>query len=150
MPRKELDMLLSRNEILTYEDRPIRRVPVPEMGKDAEILIRMMSSRGREIYEAWALRREEKKVDAQLESQDMYALMAVLSCCNEDGTPMFTMHDVEWLSQKAFTWLHRVFTEAWKLNLFDAGEVEKAADFLQVTPESASGSDLPLPSADAP
>lgn len=145
-------MLLSKNEIRAYDDRKMQSVPVPEWGKEAEVMVRMMSGESRERYEQWAMVYSEARAmnPGNTPPQNLYARMAVLSCVDEQGDPLFTMDDIDWLSQKSFAALKRIFDVAWKLNLFDPEEVEKASTFLETTPESASGSDSALPSADAP
>lgn len=144
-------MLLSRNEIRIIEDRKATVVDIPEWGAEAQVRCKMMSGEGRERYEQWAMVYSEARAmnPGNTPPQNLYARMAVLSCVDEQGDPLFTMDDVDWLSQKSFAALKRIFDVAWRLNLFDPEEVEKASLFFEPTPASDSGTDSPLPS-DAP
>lgn len=139
-------MLLSKNEIRAIDDRKMQTVPVPEWGKDAEVMIRQLSGRDRESYEHYAAAYGKTSEMDEATAQDFYARMAVLSCADEHGNPLFDRRDVGWLTQKSHVALKRIFDATWKFNLFDPEEVDRAADFLGTTPESVSGSDLPLSS----
>ena len=143
-------MLLSKNEIKILNDRKTERVPIPEWGEGAEVLVKQMSAYERELYESWAMVLSEQRAAGIVTTQHLYARMATLSCCDEHGDMLFTMDDVEWLSQKSYVALRRIFDVAWRINLIDPEEVDKAIDFFEATPSSSSGSALPLPSADAP
>ena len=143
-------MLLSRNEIRALEDRRTEQVDIPEWGPEAQVLLRQMSGRDREVYEQWAMAYSDARALAPgtTPPQHLYARMAVLSCVDAHGEPLFTLDDVEWLSQKSFVALKRIFDVAWKLNLLDPAEVELAAKNSVSEPDSASGSDSLLPSAE--
>lgn len=132
-------MLLSRNEILAANDRPTHRVAVPEFGEGAEVLVRVMSAHDWETYESHAVEYNKRRAEGDTSSQDLYALMAVLSCCDEQGEPLFTLQDMPWLGKKSHTALKRIFDEAWALNHLGDQEVERAADFLEPTPANDSG-----------
>lgn len=141
-------MLLSKNEIKAIQDRKTERVHIPEWG--AEVLVKQMSAYDRELYESWAMIYSEQRTSGIVASQQLYARMAVLSCVDENGEALFALEDMDWLSQKSYVALKRIFDASWRLNLFDPEEVEKAMDFLETTPISNSGSDSASPSADAP
>ncbi len=141
-------MLLSRNEILAVNDRRTETVPIPEWGKEAQVLVRMMSAQDRELYESWMLLYRETRDNGIVAPQQLYARMAVLSCVDEQGDALFSMNDVEWLSQKSYAALKRIFDVAWRLNLFSPDEVEEAIKNSEDSPNASSGTASPLPLAD--
>jgi hypothetical protein len=144
-------MQISRNEFRVVDDRRTISVPLPEYGTNVEITLKQMSGADRERYEAWAMAfNDQRAAGGPHLPQYLYARMAVLSCVDASGNPLFDESDVEWLSQKSYVTLRRIFDAAWKLNLLDPDEVDKAVNFLEITPSSRPGTDSASPSGDAP
>jgi hypothetical protein len=141
-------MLLSKNEIRAIQDRKTERVAIPEWGEGAEVIVRQMSAYDRELYESYAMMLSEQRTSGMVSSQQLYARMAIASCCDEHGDTLFTMDDIEWLSQKSYVALKRIFDVAWRINLIDPEEVEKAVSFLEPTSTNNSGIVSPSPSGD--
>ena len=141
-------MLLSRDDILKADDRPIETVPVPEWG--GEVLVRGMSGEGRNEFEAsMAVMRGGKLVP---EVSNTLAKLVARCIVGEDGEPLFTQSDVYALGKKSAAALERVGEVAARLSGIDVGEMEVEAVMEKgspAVPAASSISSLPSPS-DAP
>jgi hypothetical protein len=137
-------MFIGRNEILAIDDRRRERLVIPEWGTvedPAEVWIQMMSGNDREIYESWAMAyNSERAISGEIQASHLYAKMAVLSCVDHEGNRIFSVSDVDALGRKSYAELKRIFDTAWRLNLFDPDEVEKAAKNSESEADFDSGS----------
>lgn len=109
--------MLNKEQILQAKDARTERVEIPEWG--GYVFVRMMSARQRDQFEA------EQVSDPY---KDIRARLAVHTVCDEQGEMLFTMADVEALSQKSAAALDRIFAAAVKLNRIskeDIDELEK-------------------------
>lgn len=109
--------MLNKEQILQAKDAKTERVEIPEWG--GYVFVRMMSARQRDQFEA------EQVSDPY---KDIRARLAVHTVCDEHGEMLFSMQDVEALSQKSAAALDRIFAAAVKLNRIskeDIDELEK-------------------------
>jgi len=144
-------MLLSRDDILKADDRPIETVEVPEWG--GEVQVRGMIGRSRDEYEASMATVKGGKLVPDTEN----SLAKLVSRCivGEDGEPMFTPRDVHALGEKSSAALERVGKVAARLSGMDSGEAAVLEKLFGgglsdgSTSSSPSSSDAPSPNSSA-
>ncbi len=105
--------MLSRDQILQSDDLPRKEVLVPEWG--GSVFVRTMSGSERDRFEAAHLRNPEKNFRARL---------AVLTVCDDKGSPLFNDADIETLGAKSSSALTRIFEAASKLNRLSKEDYE--------------------------
>lgn len=124
--------MLSRDVILSVDDRKIERVAVPEWGGD--VCVRVMSGAERDSFESQMLAR---KGGADV---SIRAPLAAVTLCDEAGRRLFTPADVEALGEKSGTALDRVFNAAIRINAMGKADVEALEKNSGSAPSGASGS----------
>jgi hypothetical protein len=94
--------MLTREQILSSQDRKIQKVTVPEWGGD--VYVRSLSGAERDQFEEGNLIREKDRkrgfVSLDIRIQDAKTRLVALSVCDEAGTRLFSDADVEALSKK--------------------------------------------------
>jgi hypothetical protein len=128
-------MALSKDQILSVNDRPTETVDVPEWG--GSVILRTMSGLERNDYDASNMKRVGDSYEA--DTSNMYAKLLSRCLIDEDGKPLFTEADFGRLGTKSAKVLSRLFDKASAMNgLGRNAEVEagKAS-----TEESSSTSD---------
>ena len=111
-----MEIILTKDQILQADDRPIENISVPEW--HGHVLMKVPGAVERDkIEEAFFIGEKHgyKGLRAQLVS---------LCVVNEDGTLMFTEDDIEMLGKKSAQVIDRLFTVA--LRLFGFSEKEMA------------------------
>lgn len=114
-------MALTRDQILAAQDLRLEKIQVPEWG--GEVLIRSMTSRERDAFEAHFA---EHPGSARYEN--IRARLAATCVCDEASNPIFTEDDIQALGAKSAAALSRIFNRAAELNHFtgkDIKELEK-------------------------
>jgi hypothetical protein len=111
---------LSAAEIREADDHKIQRVEVPEWG--GAVHVGTMTAAERDEIET-SFTGKNGKVD----TRNLRARMAILSCCKPDGTPLFDDSDMAWLREKSAAALDRIFQAAMKINAMSPEDVEEQA-----------------------
>ena len=127
MGKTETAKLLSRDDILAADDRPIERVPVPEWGGD--VCVRSLSGAERDRWEQRFLKNAPRARPVKGNPYDnIRASLCALAICDESGKRLFTSEkDVEALGKKSAAALNRVFDVARRLNGLSDDDVEELA-----------------------
>ena len=105
---------LTRDAILTIEDRKIVPVSVPEWG--GIVHVRVMSGGERDEWEF---------AQAANAKADVRARWVAYTACDEQGLPLFRTEDIEALSTKNSVALQRIFKAAMAINKVTAADVEE-------------------------
>ena len=121
---------LTKDQILSLEDRPTLTVSVPEWGGD--VVIRKLSARQKAIMESYWKFDDAGKFIPESGHGDRARLVA-LSCINEDGTLMFSVADAIALDEKSFEAVRVIADAAAKFNGFDK------KDTVKNSPETTGG-----------
>ena len=118
-------MILDKNAILTAVDLKRETVPVPEWGKDAQVIVQEMSALDRDRL--WKDLRINGEDGDKISMENLAAKVLVRCIVNQDGARLFVDEDAEPLGRKSQDALARLFEVAKRLNkLFvDKGEAEK-------------------------
>ena len=103
---------LTRDEILTADDRGIEAVEVPEWG--GTVYVRSMTGRQKDAFEL-SLYGDENKVEKKRLNNFRARLMA-LTLCDEKGNLLFTEKDAEALGQKSVYAMDRVLAASKRIN----------------------------------
>jgi len=112
-------MLLTKEQILSADDRASIKLEVPEWG--GEVYVRVMSGTERESFEREWTSTEEKLLP-------QYKVKLLRRClCDDKGDALFSNEDLTALGEKNALVLDRLFTECMKLNGFAKDAVEEAA-----------------------
>lgn len=113
-------MKLTKEQILASSDFRMDTVKVPEWG--GEVMIRTMTSRDRDAWEAEAIATRQAGKVAPENARARYVARVL---CDERGALLFSAEDVEALGQKNATALVRVFSAALELNSITAKDLEE-------------------------
>ena len=113
--------ILSKADILAVNDRVTELVEVPEWG--GSVYVRTMSAAERD--------REERRIyDAQQGKKGSEAManfrarFLALTLVDEQGTPLFTMREVDQLAEKSFAVVSRLFEVSQRINGVTKEEME--------------------------
>lgn len=114
--------LLTRDEILRANDLIVERVPVPEWGENAEVLVRGLSA-------ADQLEMASVSFDGQdAERSDTLKLMIKIPArciVDENGRRLFTDDDIDALGEKSRTALQRIMETAMRLSDLEVDAAKK-------------------------
>lgn len=117
-------MILNKEGILKAKDLPFKDVNVSEwLGKDAIIRLRVMTAKGKEIFETSCFNLKGKKVEWNQENYKMKLLMATIvdeknNCIFDDKTGIAEISELNGLM------IDFLYSEASELNGLSADEVE--------------------------
>ena len=130
--------LLSRDEILSKDDRKTEEVHVPEWG--GSVLVRSLSGRERDAFEASTVKTKGNK---QEQNYDNFRARFVALCVvDEHGKPLFaSKHDVMLLGNKSVAALQRIFNKAQEINGMTEQDVEDLTESFEEAPDEDSISD---------
>jgi hypothetical protein len=118
--------LLSKDAILAAQDVKTEIVEVPEWG--GSVKVRGLTGSERDAFEGEVIQRNGK--DVKTNTRNIRARLVVLSVITEDGSRMFSFHDIETLGDKSAKALDRIFTVAMTLSgLRDEDVTEMAETF---------------------
>ena len=145
-------MALTREQILAIQDGEREEVQIPAWG--GSVFVKVLSAAEKDYWEKMlqppdgAEATNQQKLDARYDN--LRARTAVLATCDEQGMPLFTFADAEWLGSKSGKALDKIWEVFVRLNELGKDEIEALKKNSVPTLPIASGSILPLPSADAP
>jgi hypothetical protein len=114
-------MLLTKEAILSCEDRGFEIVEVPEWG--GSVRVASMTAAERDKFEQMIV---DKKSGA-VKLDNLRATLAAHVLVDDDGERLFTDKDLIALSKKSATAVSRVFDAAQRLNAFSDDDVEELA-----------------------
>lgn len=123
---KEITKMLTKDMIIAVNDIHTERVEVPEWG--GHVFVRTMSLGDKKRYEA-ELYEIDDKGKVKIKSDGDYKAVMLASCvCNEKGEKLFTMKDIQAISEKSAAPIERILEVANKMNKHieeDIEEIEK-------------------------
>lgn len=126
--------LLSREEILSADDRKTEEVEVPEWG--GSVLVRTLSGKERDAYESGTI---TVKGGKQVENfENLRARLVALCLVDEKGVRLFTAKDVTSLGNKSAAALQRVYNKCQELNAVTDKDVEELTENFDETPDESS------------
>lgn len=129
--------LLSKNDILSADDRKTKLVPVPEWGGD--VLVRTLSGRERDEFEASTVKTNKGKQEQNFDN--FRARFVALCVVDEQGNRLFaTRQEVAMLGNKSVAALQRVFNAAQELNGMTEADVEELTESFEGAPGEDSTS----------
>ena len=126
--------LLTKDQILSADDRPTRMVPVPEWGGD--VIVSTLTGRERDAWEASMIADDQKTMTID----DVRAKLCVKVLVDENGDRIFSDNDAEQLTLKSCAALDRVFQAAKDLNALSDEDVEELAKNSESDPGESSAS----------
>lgn len=104
---------LTKEQILSADDRPKKTVPVPGWG--GEVIIRKLSAKQKaEIESYWQFDDNGKFIQSSGKLDRARAVC--LACINDAGEPIFAIGDAEALSEKSFEEVGTISDEIYKLS----------------------------------
>jgi hypothetical protein len=106
--------MLSRDDILGRDDRPVTTVFVDEWG--GEVCVRPMTAAERERFE---------QAMADDKGGNIRATLAVRCCCDAEGSPLFSDADIPLLAAKGCAALVRLYAPLLKLNRLRRSDVRE-------------------------
>jgi hypothetical protein len=128
--------LLTKEQILARKgELPRETLPVPELGGD--VIVRALSAKERDDYEASSLRRKGNRFEQNL--ANVRARLVVRAVLNEDGSRMFTDDDADSLGEIIGSAIDRIYDKAAKLSGITKDDAEELARPNFVTGPGASG-----------
>ena len=126
--------ILTREQILSAEDRKTEVVPVPEWG--GEVLVASMTGDARDRLEAQVATSEGAR-----RFERMRAKMVAASLVDEQGKQLFTEADIPALGLKSAAALQRVFAAAMRMSAFRRVDIEELVGDLSDAQSGSSTSD---------
>lgn len=117
-------MFLTKEQILSADDRKTDIVDVPEWG--GLVKIRAMTGAERDRFEQDSI--EGRGKDTKMNLRNIRARLVSLSIVDENNNRLFTRNDIEALGQKSAAALDRVFGAAQKLSGLADSDVEALTD----------------------
>ena len=115
--------VLTREEILSFNDLSMEIVNVPEWGGDVKV--RCLTGGERDELESLVVR-EKGDGDKNIDLSNFRARLVALSAIDENGNRLFTLDDVKELAKKSAKALDRVFNVAERLSALRVKDEEKA------------------------
>ena len=115
-----MEPILTKQQILECPDVQKEVVHVPEWG--GSVIVQGMTAGQRDAFEA-----SVANLEADQKLANIRAKLVALSVVDEEGQPLFTMADVEELSQKSATAMDRIVGVAQQLSGLGAKAIEDAA-----------------------
>lgn len=116
--------ILTKEEILTFDDLVREVVNVPEWGGN-QVIVRCLTGQERDELESLVVKEKEDGT-RNTDLSDFRARLVALSVINENGERMFTIEDVKLLTKKSAKALDRVFNVAERLSALRNRDEEKA------------------------
>lgn len=129
--------ILSREEILSADDRKLEEVEVPEWG--GSVMVRTLSGKERDEYESGTIKIKNGKQEQDFEN--FRARLVALCIVDEKGVRLFNSKDVTTLGNKSAAALQRVFDKCQALNAISDQDVVDLSEDFGSTPEENSTSD---------
>lgn len=129
--------LLTRDQILSVEDRPYEEIEVPEWG--GSVRVRGMSGADRDAYEASIV--EQRGNDRKINLANARAKLVARCLVDEDNRLMFSSDDVRALGRKSARALERVFDKARELSGMSEDDVDKLTENFGGDPSDEGTSD---------
>lgn len=114
--------LLTREMIFAADDLQRELVAVPEWGGD--VYVRMLSGGERELFEQWFNEERDRRYLQEDKPRNFRTRLALLTVCDAEGRPLFTLPDLEALAAKSFAPIERIFQVARRLNRLGIEEEE--------------------------
>jgi len=109
--------ILSKDAILAADDLPRETVNIPEWG--GEVLVRTMSGKDRDAFEASLLEKDGRM-------ENVRARLVALTLCDSQGDRLFDDSEIAALGRKSARALDRVFSVAQRLNGIGVDQVDAA------------------------
>lgn len=128
--------ILSRNDILKRSDLQKELVAVPEWG--GEVWVRGLNGAERDQFEASILVQRGRNQTVNM--TNVRAKLCTLAMCDEQGKALFSLEDVDALSQKSAAALDRVFVVAQRLSGIGERDVKEMVGNLEENPFDGSAS----------
>ncbi|MFA5160919.1 MAG: hypothetical protein WC421_01625 [Elusimicrobiales bacterium] len=127
-------MLLNKDQIKTVPDIETLDVEVPEWG--GTVRLKSLTGAERDRFEAGVVQGQGKS--ATVNMQNLRAKLVAQSVIGEDGKPLFTEADANWLGEKSAKALNRLFNAAQQLSGLSESDVkELAGNFTAARSESS-------------
>jgi hypothetical protein len=116
------DELLTKDEILAFDDIPMEEVTIPEWG-NRKVLVCGLTAAGKNAYQASLL--EIKGTSRKVRMENATAKLLVRTLVSRQRQPLFTESDIERLGTKSAAALERLATVANRLSGMDQAENEE-------------------------
>ncbi len=131
--------VLSREEVLNIQDLKTEEVLVPEWGEGVGVIVRSLTGKERDEYEAKHVTAKGK--DTTINMRNARAHLIALSCVDEGGKQLFSIQDVNALGGKNAAALDRIFSVAMKLAGISEEDMKEITEGLKENPfeDSPSG-----------
>lgn len=115
-------MIPTREQALGCDDMQAGRVPVPEWGEGAEVIVRSMTAEERDDWEVKCIGAGESR-----DIRNFRAKLVAYVVVDEDGKRVFTDADIPALGKKNSAAIDRIATKAMKLNGMAQQDLEELA-----------------------
>lgn len=112
---------LTRQDILDADDRQKEVLLIPEWG--GEVIVRGLSATDRDDFESSLLTKNGKKRD--INTYNVRAKLAVRCLVDDEGTPLFSIEDIQRLGLKSASALSRIFEVSQRLSGIGDQDVEE-------------------------
>lgn len=135
--------LLTRDQILSVDDRTYATVAVPEWG--GSVKLRTLTGKERDRFEASL--QADSKGSKKKNMENFRARLVALCAVGDDNRPMFTnSQDVIMLGDRSVAALQRLFNKCNEMNGLTDEDIEELTEDFEEAPAEASTTSSPSPS----
>ena len=123
MKELKVSQILSREQLLTPREVPIRKVELPALG--GFVWVKGMTAKERGQFE-----KSFDNIDGTKNKKrvsEVRERMVIICACDEDRTPMFTIRDLEALGKQEINTIEKIVIVAQELCGMSDGDIEELA-----------------------
>lgn len=124
-PRTDENGFLDPRSILEQPTLVIEELFVPEW--KGKIRLKQLSAKERDDFET-SMVKVGKNGRQQMNNENFRARLVQLAAVKEDGTPMFTRHDIKTLGSLPAAGLQRVFNKVNEMSAFSEDDLKELAE----------------------
>jgi len=119
---KTIKKILSRADILDFDDFKMEEVAIPEWG--GSVWVKALNGSERDSYEASTIR--QRGANREMNLENVRAKLVALSVINpETKEPLFTAGDIEAIGKKNAAPIDRIYTVAQRLSKFTQDDIDE-------------------------
>lgn len=130
---------LSAGAILEQPTLVIEELVVPEWG-GGKIRLKHLSAKERDEFES-SMVKVTRGGRQQMNNENFRARLVQLAAVNEDGSPLFTRHDIKTLGNLPASGLQRVFNKINEMSAFSEADLKELEEDFDGDPTEGSSTD---------
>ena len=127
-------MSLTKDQILSCQDRQIEKVLTPEWGEDGHIYVLSLTGKERDRFEAGSVLKDRKSGEYDVKMDNLRARLVTMTACTESGELLFSRDDVKQLGQRNAAVISRIYDVAARLSGITKQDLEELVKNSEAVP----------------